>query len=389
MRITTLSVAMRLISLGWALLVAPLSLVLLVVAATWEGRGFATAALLAAFAPMFAVNAWEAGRRGRASIAAGMGLAWLILFSWLLWRAPTGTAGTSAKVQHLTAGKGGQFRRMALGNLLPEVDQLMLGFTLMPMIDPLLTTTQSSQLKKWTTQIYRELEKDIDFHALGSVMPLVYDELLGGGIKTGHAYIFVPPEIDRTKPAPVLVFFHGSGGNFKAYLWLLSRLADQLGIVVIAPSFGMGNWRPEETRACYEAAIAEASRIITIASDNIHVMGLSNGGMAVSQLAKATELQFRSLIFLSPVFYRDRFHSLFFKQECRGRSVLVITGKNDDRVPVDYVEKAANEMKSSGASVTFEAVDRADHFLLFSDQKLVFGRLAAWLKANGVVPAAH
>ena len=382
--LNSFTVGLRLLSLVWAVLIAPLAIVLLVVATTLEGRGFAIAAILGGMAPFVAVSAWESSKRKRGVLAIAMMIGCSVLAAWIMSQAPRGTAAVGAKVQHLSLGKGARFRPFALGNLLPEIDQLMLGFVVMPFVDPLLTTAQSVQLRKLAAAIYREMEKDPDFHALGSVMPLAYDDLLGGGEETGHAYIYIPPDLDRSKPAPTLVFLHGSGGNFKAYLWLISRIANELGMVVIAPSFGMGNWRQPASVGCYNAAIAAAADIVRIDPENIHIMGLSNGGLAVSQLARTKELRFRSLVFLSPVFELDRFHSLSFREGCRGRSFLVITGQDDDRVPFEYVAQAAKEMRSAGAQVTFEPVDGADHFLFFSKQELVARKLVTWLKANGV-----
>ena len=48
--------------------------------------------------------------------------------------------------------------------------QLMLGLSIMPLIDPLLTFREAEQLKASTREIYRDLERDESFRAVGSVM---------------------------------------------------------------------------------------------------------------------------------------------------------------------------------------------------------------------------
>jgi hypothetical protein len=53
----------------------------------------------------------------------------------------------------------------------PEVDQLMLGFSIMPLLDPLLTFREARQIKASTREIYRDLEGDESFRAVGSVPP--------------------------------------------------------------------------------------------------------------------------------------------------------------------------------------------------------------------------
>lgn len=385
-RITTASVYFRLLALAWLVMVAPLALPLLIVATTWTGREFAVAALWIAVAPLLGVNAWESGRRCRGVYALLLGLGWLALTVHLYWRSPTGVVATDSKVRHLSFPKGVHFTRARLANLLPEVDQLMLGFILMPLADPLLTTAQASRLKTHTASIYSELEKDAEFRELGTVMPLAYDEILDGRKESGHAYLYVPSGVDRTKPAPAIVFFHGSGGNFKAYLWLLSQVADRCGAIVIAPSFGLGGWTEPTTLRCYDEALVEASRIVSVDRGNIHVMGLSNGGLAVSQLANNRGSRFRSLVFLSPVFDSDSLRESSFGQQCAGRSLLVISGRLDDRVPDDYVKQEVAVMKKGGANVTLRFIEDADHFALFSHREQVTRQLGEWLGANGATP---
>jgi hypothetical protein len=151
---------------------------------------------------------------------------------------PSGRAPGGAAVQHRYVGGRDGFRRYALGNLFPENDQFALGFHLVPAMDPLFTRKQARMLSGLTASIYTELEADAAFHALGSVMPEAYDELWGLPFDRGHYYLYVPPRLDRSVPQPALVFLHGSGGNFKAYTRLLSKLADELGVILIAPSYG-------------------------------------------------------------------------------------------------------------------------------------------------------
>jgi hypothetical protein len=276
---STASYLLRLICLIWAAGVGLLSLLLLFVAVTLPGRLFAITALAVAVIPIMAHSAWRKNSRGRAIVTSILLIAVVGGFVFFIAHAPKGTATAQSNVRNLYAGGIDRFSRYQVGNLLPEVDQLMLGLTVIPAVDRLFTQGQASKLKKWTAAIYRELDADESFHECGSAMPIVYDELLGSDATVGHAFLYIPPKLDRTKPAPTLVFLHGSGGNFKAYLWLLSRMADRLNFVVLAPSYGMGNWRWPESSKVVNAAIAAAAAHVAIANDNIHVMGLSNGGL--------------------------------------------------------------------------------------------------------------
>jgi pimeloyl-ACP methyl ester carboxylesterase len=376
------SYLLRLAGLVWAVAVGPLAFVLLFVAVTALGRLFAITAIVAALLPAVAHAAWRKGNRRRAAVAVAMFVGVCGGSAFLIARVPGGKVVGESAVRSLYVDGANRPVRHALGNVLPEVDQLMLGFTLMPMMDPLFTRTQASRLKKWTAAIYRELDSDASFAECGSAMPLAYDELFGMRAVPGHAFLYVPPTVVRTKPAPVLIFMHGSGGNFKAYLWLLSRLADRLNFVVLAPSSGLGNWRWPETNAVVAAALAAAERHVSVAHDNLHVMGLSNGGLAVCQLARTSGAKFRSMIFLSPVFDDECIRAEAFGRECRRNQFYVLTGGLDDRVPVGYVREYAEEISKHAAKVSFEVEEGADHFLFFSHADRVVASLEKWLRST-------
>jgi len=228
------------------------------------------------------------------------------------------------------------------------------------------------------------MEQDARFRGLRSQLPEAYVEFAGWSVESGHAFLYLPPGLDRTKPNAALVFLHGSGGNFKAYLWLLARLADRLNLVVVAPTCGNGNWRPSDTSRVVAAAFATARRGVVIDPTNIHLLGLSNGGLGVTQLAEVPGAGYRSIIYLSPVFGERHSASAGARRPWRGRPVLVLSGRDDDRVPVRYVQEQAAALVQAEAAVTVELVDETDHFLFFSRSAQVIERLAGWLQQNGV-----
>jgi pimeloyl-ACP methyl ester carboxylesterase len=312
---------------------------------------------------------------------------WVAATVWLVIHAPNGRPAADSPVQHRYIGGRDGFRRYAFGNLLPEADQFAMGFRLVPAADRLFTMKQAKTLTGLTASIYAELEADPAFHALGSVMPETYDELWGLPFNHGHYYLYVPPGLDRANPRPALVFLHGSGGNFKAYTWLLSRVADQLGMVLIAPTYGFGNWREPDTSRIVQGALEDAAKVVRLDAQNVHLIGLSNGGLGVSQAGRSLGPKLRSLIFLSPVFNRGAVSAPEFIRQWRDRPVLVISGRVDDRIPIDYVAANVDELKRGGADVTFRAVEGADHLLVFSHRALVLQALREWIESHHAIRA--
>ncbi|MHB1080077.1 MAG: alpha/beta hydrolase [Prosthecobacter sp.] len=234
-----------------------------------------------------------------------------------------------------------------------------------------------------TDTMYAEISAAPDFTAVGSALPSIYRELSFGEFRDGHYFQYIPAGVDRTKPTPTLVFLHGSGGNFKAYTWLLSKVADELGITLIAPTFGMGNW---EKKGGYEAitrAIADADKHAAIDPGQIHLMGLSNGGKSLCLAESTSGPKFRSLIFLSAVLH-SRIQPAELAARLQPRRVLILSGGSDERVPWDYVSGYAEKLKAGGLDVTSRRFGGEDHFLFFRQRTEVLQLVAGWIAANSM-----
>lgn len=363
---------------GFVLIVAPLSFWMLFNAQTWVGRGLAVAGFLSLLLPLLIARHYQ--RRDRQKIwgQAAFFLA-LILAGFLIVvvsAAPSGNPGPDSPVQHRFF-RETDFGRFALTNIIPESEQVNLGFLVMTYLDPYLTAEQAGRVSVYTMDLYREMEEDDNFHELGSVMGLSYAGLFGLSLDAGHYYLYVP-ESAGNEPLPALIFLHGSAGNFKTYTWVWSQLAEQEGFVIIAPSYGFGNWDESGTQLIIEA-IADAEQVIDIDQERLYLAGLSNGGLGVSRTAAEYPEMFQGLIFLSPVFDTGIVDGTAFQEVWAERPVLVITGEADERIPFDYVRNRVAGMQNGGIIVTTAYYPNEDHFLTFSQPESLMEDVADWL----------
>lgn len=362
-----------------ALVLVPVAVVMLACGVTWTGLGLGLAVGMVGIGPLL----WCIGdeRCSTRQVWLGKGLLGLGLAmgAGLITQAPDGRTPESARMHSRYADGGWHHTRYGFGNVLPEIDQIHLGYAAAMAIDPLFTRAQKRELAALTDSIYTEMSRDAEFAACGSALGAIYDEVTFAEFRHGHYFHYIPPLLDRTKPSPALVFLHGSGGNFKAYIWLLSRVADQTGCTVIAPTFGLGNW---EKRGAYDtitAAIRDAGKHAAIDPERIHLMGLSNGGKGVCLAESQPGPKFRSLILLSAVFH-NQIKPAELAQRLKPRPVLVISGGNDDRVPWDYVSGYAAKLKAGGLDVETRLFEQDDHFLFFRQRDKVLEEIAKWLR---------
>lgn len=368
-----------------ALFLGPMALFGLCCMVTWQGRLLSAAVGLLAISPLLF---WIGDERGSVllmrlgkflPLLACMGAA------VVLWQTPNAHTPESARIHSRFSEGGWHYDRYSIGSLLPEIDQIHLGYAVAVAFDPFFTRQQRRDLAAMTDTMYAEISAAPDFTAVGSALPSIYREISFGEFRDGHYFHYIPAGVDRTKPTPTLVFLHGSGGNFKAYTWLLSKVADELGITVIAPTFGMGNW---EKKGGYEAitrAIADAGKHAAIDPGQIHLMGLSNGGKGLC-LAESTDgPKFRSLIFLSAVFH-SRIQPAELAARLQPRRVLILSGGSDERVPWDYVSGYAEKLKAGGLDVTSRRFGGEDHFLFFRQRTEVLKLVTGWIAADSKEP---
>lgn len=355
----------------------------LVRAQTWTGAGLAVVAMMVVTLPaLLAVGLSQPGQRagwGWASLA--VALAGLGLMAVILLFTPTGVPSPDSPVRHRFSGPAG-FARYDVANIVPEIEQINLGLVVMPYLDRFFTTGQAHRAAPFTLALYREMESDPNFHRLGSVLGWAYADLFGLPFNRGHYYLYIPTN-RPAGPRPALVFLHGSLGNFKTYTWVWSKLAEREGMIIIAPSYGSGNWRYEDSQAVVSAALADAATQAEIDPDRIYLAGLSNGGLGVSHLALAQPERFRGLIFLSPVMDTQILSSPAFLERWSGRPVLVFTGAADERIPLAYVRQRVADLHAGGVAVTEKIYPGEDHFLFFSQPDSILAEVQGWLAATG------
>lgn len=345
-------------------------LVLLVGAEMPRGRLTGLAAVLLAGLPVLVLRARSSSAVQRA--AAAVAAMAVVVIAGLLWATPTRLPAPGATVSNFYVTDTRAFGRWTLPNMVPELDQLRFGFTAMSALDPIFTAEQAGVLRRHSSQLYHEMAADPDFRSLGSVMGEAYTEFLGGEVDDRHCYLYVPAKLPREKPAPVLVFFHGSGGNFKAYLWILKEVADRTNCILVAPTSGFGNWDTISASDGLDRGLVAARSRALIDEARVHAVGLSNGGRALSHLLGA-KAPLRSVVAVSPV--------LLDIPVIQRPPVLVITGESDDRVPLDYVRGHVAALERRRLAVTLRRYP-ADHFLFFTHRDRMIEELVGWLTGN-------
>ncbi len=358
---------------GLALLGIPLALLaalLLVSAITWEGRVAALCAFVLASVPWL----WR-GRRVRAAVTAGLVV--IALGAWLVARAPSYDPSRAGELRVIFT-DGGGFTRIAPTQLVPEGDQLALATRLVWIADPIMTRASAERLRHAIQTVYRPIENDSTYRALGSALgdALTDDD-------AGRVYVYVPPHAPGER-LPAVLFLHGSGGSWKGYFRLWVELARRRRMIIAQPSFGFGFWnrragvdRIERTRDLLLARTsADPSRL--------YLAGLSNGGRGVMRALQRDPSRYRGVVLLSAVIEPD-----VVTRDLRGVSALVIHGARDERIPREYAVDAVEALRERGADVRLVEYADEDHYVIFTQPDRWRADFTRWLDDLAASAAAR
>lgn len=358
---------------------AVLALLLVINGETTQGRIFGLAAILIFPIPILLYIITFLKKRARWYVAAAFLLLPAVALLLTCYRmAPDGLALPGARADSVFTGTA-TYRRASAANLVPEIDQLKLGSYVVPIMDPFIDAGQAREIRRLFLGLYRDMGESEEFNRLGSVFNYIYRDAFLFNRPSGHIYQYIPRCKKADGKLPVILFLHGSFGNFKGYLWLWKRFADEHGYAVVAPSFGMGNWYLRGGVGAVEHARQYCLEHELMDGERIYLAGISNGGTGISRAASKNPAAYKGLIFISPIMEKEVLLTERFTTGWQNRPILVLHGEDDRRIPSYYVKDAAAALQQHGADITVKSYPKEDHFLLFSQPTNLIQEIAAWL----------
>ena len=290
---------------------------------------------------------------------------------------PSGVAAPDAKLQSIFP-PGTGYCRWSPVNLVPERDQAKLGAIISPLMDQIMTRQKANRLKGLFTATYREMDRDPEFVAVGSVMNAAYWDTFRLPFGQRHLYAYIPAH-PANQRLPAIVFLHGSAGGFKVYMWVWKRFADAHGVAVVAPTFGAGNWYEPGGLEAVEAAYDYCKGLPAIDSHQIYLAGLSNGAIGVSREVSAHPERYHGIIYISGVMEPDVMNGPGFVNGCANKPILVIHGEQDERIPARYIRETLSSLPGSVHIETHFIADE-DHFLILSAPQKLDQTVWQWMR---------
>lgn len=199
--------------------------------------------------------------------------------------------------------------------------------------------------------------------------------LEAGGERVG--LISVPPGYRPDRPAPLLVFLHGAGGEARDALGWLQPLADEAGAILLAPQSKeptwdviMGRYGPDVRRI--DGALAEVFRRFAVDPARTAVGGFSDGASYALSLGGINGALFTHVLAFAPGFVAPT--------TTHGTPRIFIThGTGDPVLPIDRCSrKIVPRLEQAGYKVVYREFD-GDHVIPPTLAREAFG----WFLGTG------
>jgi polyhydroxybutyrate depolymerase len=178
--------------------------------------------------------------------------------------------------------------------------------------------------------------------------------------------LVVPKSVDLTKPAPLVVAFHGMLIDSKDFMPVYTKLndtAEKHKFILAYPNAVKGSWGlvPDKVKsdlAFYDALVAKVKDDYKIDANRIYVVGMSNGGYFAHLVAKERSQTIAAVASHSGPL---GLQTLFGIKADRKFPVLIIHGDKDNILPVDWARDNRDRYKKEGHEVKYVELKDVGH----------------------------
>lgn len=211
------------------------------------------------------------------------------------------------------------------------------------------------------TGAYRNMAMKRSFALTGSAVPFCLSDMPKGR----HYFLHLPKVVDDS--TPVILLFHGWGGNLLYFPWAIwNEMPDA---IIIAPSWKV-HWTDgefEKRRRYVHATLKHVEQTTGLRLEKPWLIPLSQGGGMAFQLAGAEPEHYKGLIGISTA--ADSLADA--ERIVPGFPVRLLQGGKDARVDYGYACDNVITIRKRGGNAKITLIEPANHWLLLSHRKRV------------------
>jgi phospholipase/carboxylesterase len=191
--------------------------------------------------------------------------------------------------------------------------------------------------------------------ALANAAPTGLRTLNFGG--TRESYLYVPPAFSLERPLPLVLLLHGAGGHAHDGLNILHHVADDAGLILVAPASKAQSWDVIRDQAygadveLVDAVLEQVFAQYAIDAGHVGIAGFSDGASYALSLGLANGDLFTHIMAFSPGFIGP--------MTPRGApNVFISHGKSDPILPVTPCSRhIVSQLQAAEYPLVYEEFD--------------------------------
>lgn len=187
----------------------------------------------------------------------------------------------------------------------------------------------------------------------------------------GHYWFYRPKHENR----PLLIFLHGSGGNFKAYQKWFTPYAIKNDIALAFPTWGFGLWNEHQLNSRIQQVINNILIDCKIDESQIYICGLSQGSLTGIKTLCSGNLNVAGFISISGVPSLTEWEVGNIKDT----PMLIFHGAKDERVSTNNTRKVVNTFKHMKSNIAYTEYPNEDHTLIKTKSDEILTKIFEWI----------
>jgi phospholipase/carboxylesterase len=190
---------------------------------------------------------------------------------------------------------------------------------------------------------------------VNGMAPVSLQPLMLGAAR--ESYLYVPATYRVERPAPLVLLLHGAGGHARQGLYQLRSLADEVGVVLLAPASREYTWDllvdprygPDVTLV--DRALEHVFSLYAVDTARIAVGGFSDGASYALSLGITNGDLFTHVLAFSPGFVASA-------EQVGSPRIFVSHGTHDEVLPIDLCShRLVPRLERAGYDVRYREFD--------------------------------
>lgn len=186
------------------------------------------------------------------------------------------------------------------------------------------------------------------------------------GLATREYRLVVPRSVDLTRPAPLVIAFHGMLIDSKDLMpkyTLLNSTAERHEFILVYPGAVGKSWALALDKTIndirfFDALLAKLSKEYAIDADRVYVLGMSNGGYFAHLLAKERSKVIAAMASHSGPLGLQTLGGIHAERKF---PAMIVHGDKDNTFPVSFARENRDKYKREGHMVNYVEVAGLGH----------------------------